>query len=656
LTHLVGQQLGRYLIQEEIGRGGMARVFRALDTMLKRTVALKVLAAQLAIDPEFAQRFEREAVTAANLRHPNIVTIYDVGEHNGFRYIAMEYVRGRTLHAIVEERGALGLGYAIGIIGPVAAALDYAHSQGAVHRDIKPQNIMIDVEGRVLLADFGIAQAPEGSGERLTRTGIFMGTPEYISPEQASAQRVDGRSDLYSLGIATYEVITGEVPFSGATPQLIVAHAQKTPPPPSSIDPSQPPELDLVLARILAKRPESRFASGMAFVEGLRVVARKHGIAVATTPQIADLALPRNSSAGESTISLGRGQTPFAAPAPILPPPAPRPPPAGGSDPSVEPTQVGSAPRDVRPARVPPVSVARPPLAEPPRARTVPPVVSRRTGDGDDGRYTSRSEPIRATGGYGGARDNSPRTWIVGGLLGGLFLVLLFVLWRTVNPATTPTIPITRQPVASTVPTMVTLTPSPTPLPTNTPTLAPTEAATAAPVQASAVPVEPTNRPPPPSDTPEPPPPPSDTPGPPTDTPVIEVSPTITPTVEISPTVTPVPPTETSTSPPSSTDTPTPPTPTATTAAVSPSPPTSATAIVSPSPPHSPTPMTPTPPHTATPTPTATIGTVVVSPTPTKTATATATPTGTATATSPPTATPSPTETATAMATATPTP
>ncbi|MDQ2998782.1 MAG: protein kinase [Chloroflexota bacterium] len=234
MTHLIGKQLGRFTIQEEIGRGGMARVYRAQDTQLKRTVAIKVLLPQLAVDPEFAQRFERESITAANLRHPNIVTIYDVGEQDGLHYIAMEYVRGHTLHAIIEARGALGLGYAITIIGPVAAALDYAHRQGAVHRDIKPQNIMIDVDGRVLLTDFGIAQAPDGSntgGERLTRTGIFMGTPEYISPEQASAQRVDGRSDLYSLGIATYEVITGNVPFSGATPQLIATHAQTLPPP-----------------------------------------------------------------------------------------------------------------------------------------------------------------------------------------------------------------------------------------------------------------------------------------------------------------------------------------------------------------------------------------------------------------------------------------
>jgi len=254
LTHLIGKQLGRYTIQEEIGRGGMARVYRAQDTQLKRTVAIKVLLPQLAVDPEFAERFEREAVTAANLRHSNIVTIYDVGEQDGLRYIAMEYVRGHTLHAIIQERGALGLGYAITIVGPVAAALDYAHRQGAVHRDIKPQNIMIDVDGRVLLTDFGIAQAPEGGsggGERLTRTGIFMGTPEYISPEQASAQRVDGRSDLYSLGIATYEVITGNVPFSGATPQLIVAHAQTPPPPISTQDRDLPPELDQVMSALI---------------------------------------------------------------------------------------------------------------------------------------------------------------------------------------------------------------------------------------------------------------------------------------------------------------------------------------------------------------------------------------------------------------------
>jgi serine/threonine protein kinase len=332
MTRLIGQHLGRYLVQEEIGRGGMARVYRAFDTSLKRTVALKVMAPHLALDPEFERRFEREAITVANLRHPNIVTVYDIGEANGLRYIAMEYVRGRTLHAIIRERGALGLAIAISIIAPVADALDHAHAQGAVHRDVKPHNILIDIEGRVLLTDFGIAQAPDG--ERLTRTGIFMGTPEYISPEQASAQRVDGRSDLYSLAIVTYEIITGVVPFSGATPQLIMAHVQSPPPPPSSIAPQEPPELDLVLARALAKRPEQRFGSGAAFVEALRIIARRNDVAPASQQEIADLALPRAvpqrtalssatingpavrpiSGSAEQVVSLRGDQTPIGAP------------------------------------------------------------------------------------------------------------------------------------------------------------------------------------------------------------------------------------------------------------------------------------------------------------------------------------------------------
>jgi serine/threonine-protein kinase len=523
----------------------MAHVYRALDTLLQRTVALKVLAPQLAIDPEFARRFEREAVTAANLRHPNIVTIYDVGEHNGLRYIAMEYVRGRTLHAIIEERGALGLGYAIGIIGPVAAALDHAHSQGAVHRDVKPQNIMIDTDGRVLLTDFGIAQAPEGaSGERLTRTGIFMGTPEYISPEQASAQRVDGRSDLYSLGIATYEIVTGVVPFSGATPQLIVAHVQTPPPPPSSIDPAQPPELDLVLARILAKRPEQRFATGDAFLTALQIVARKHGIVSATAKQIAGLSLPASSSAGQSTVSLGRGQTPHGDRRPIVPPPVSPLPPADAD----LLTQAGrrTSPRS-QPASVPP-----------PRERPVTPPASRPLPEDQRfARPATRSAALSqssAGGGGGGGGMRVPWT-IAGPVLGGLFIALLLVLYRgasgRVPGALTATPNLT--PIASLIPTSVTDTPTLTPLPTEEPTLAPTEEPlpTLEPTlpieqptvrQATRVPPAPTPEPPlptidlptpePPSATPEPP---SATPEPPTATSPPEPTPTASSIVSPSP-------------------------------------------------------------------------------------------------------------------------
>jgi serine/threonine-protein kinase len=551
LTHLIGKQLGRYTIQEEIGRGGMARVYRAQDSQLKRIVAIKVLLPQLAVDPEFAQRFEREAVTAANLRHPNIVTIYDVGEQDGLRYIAMEYVRGHTLHTIIEERGALGLGYAIPIIGPVAAALDYAHRQGAVHRDIKPQNIMIDVDGRVLLTDFGIAQAPDGSsgGQRLTRTGIFMGTPEYISPEQASAQRVDGRSDLYSLGIATYEVITGNVPFSGATPQLIVAHAQTPPPPITTQDRDLPPELDLLMARILAKRPDQRFATGAAFVDQLRNVARQHGLAVASPRQLAAL-VPSAASAGTSTIARSRQPLPPAAsPPPVVP--------RVGSD---EPTQVGPTP--VRPA-----------VPAPPRSRPAvePPTMPRA---GLSGEYAAEPDrvpaaPPRRTAADPPDNDGGRRmAMVIGGLFGGLFLVVLFVVINRPFAGAGPNVTPTRPLPSSTIPTLApsaTPTATATPVPTATPTVPPIEATAEplAPTEEPAAPIVPTPVPPPPDTfTPEPPPPDTPTVASPTPPSVTPESPTpASPTVATPSTA---PPTVTTEEP------------------VSPSPEPSATATVSP--------------------------------------------------------------------------
>ncbi|MEI7645407.1 MAG: protein kinase, partial [Chloroflexales bacterium] len=316
MTNLLGRRLGRYEIRAEIGRGGMARVYRAVDTLLQRPVAIKVLAVQLSMDPEFIQRFAREARTAAGLRHPGIVTIYDVGEQDGLYFIAMEYIDGRTLHSILEEQSALGIGYAVSLLDPVARALDFAHTQGAVHRDVKPHNVMLDVTGRVLLTDFGIAQTPEADGERLTRTGVFMGTPEYISPEQAEAGRVDGRSDLYSLGVMAYEIITGRVPFTGAAPQLIVSHAQLPPPPPTSVRAHLPSEIDAVLARALAKRPESRYPSGTDMVEALRGVAQRYGEPLVDREQLAALVGIPHAAPDES-----RPPRP-----PAIPPSAPRPP------------------------------------------------------------------------------------------------------------------------------------------------------------------------------------------------------------------------------------------------------------------------------------------------------------------------------------------
>ncbi len=357
LTQLVGRRLGRYEIQQEIGRGGMARVYRAVDTLLQRPVAIKVLAPQLGMDPEFARRFEREAITAANLRHPAIVTIYDVGEKDGLHFIAMEFVHGRSLHAILEDRGALGLGYAISILDPLAQALDYAHSRGAVHRDVKPHNVLIDRDGRVLLTDFGIAQMPDADTERLTRTGVFMGTPEYISPEQAQASRVDGRSDLYSLGVVAYEIITGRVPFSGATPQLIIAHAQTPPPPPSRIAPHIPGELDLVFMRALAKDAALRYSNGATMVAALQAIAHQHGIPLASSQQIADLVKPADSS-GQPTISLGKDQATAASHPPVVAPP-----PLVAAAPVAQPSGHSSIPPVPPPPAAPAVPTAPPPAS-----------------------------------------------------------------------------------------------------------------------------------------------------------------------------------------------------------------------------------------------------------------------------------------------------
>lgn len=446
----------------------MARVYRATDTLLQRSVALKVLAPQLAIDPEFAERFQREAVTAANLRHPNIVTIYDVGEQDGLRYIAMEYVRGRTLHTIIQERGALGLGIAIAIVGPVAAALDYAHSRGAVHRDVKPQNIMVDAEGRVLLTDFGIAQAPDLSGERLTRTGVFMGTPEYISPEQASAQMVDGRSDLYSLGIATYEMITGAVPFSGATPQLIVAHTQETPPPLSRKDPSQPQELDAVMGRILAKRPANRFANGAAFMKALNIVANRNTVPVATTAHLAALASPAALSEGVDTVLLGRDATQRgASPVPNRPPPVlPRP------QTAQQETVAGNTP----PSTVPPRTTA--PERRTSQSRPLP----------------SQPRPHTASAPAGGL------TSIIWPVVAAIALVAVAVFFslesRNDPPSNTPTVGLSTSAPASVTPVPPTSAPTPTQTSEPSPSTEPaTQQATSVPIVSTAVPVVPTAAP-----------------------------------------------------------------------------------------------------------------------------------------------------------------
>lgn len=252
---------GRYELHRRLARGGMADVFLARDQLLDRPVAVKVLFPQFAAEPTFVERFRREAQAAANLNHPSIVAVYDWGEHDNTYFIVMEYVEGRSLAEIIRAEGTLHPDRSAEIATDVAAALGFAHRNGTVHRDVKPGNILITPSGQVKVTDFGIARA-FGGGDDLTQTGSVMGTATYFSPEQAQGKNVDPRSDLYSLGIVLFEMITGNPPFLGDSPVAIAyKHVQEAPPRPTSINPAVPKSLEGIIARMLAKNPDQRYAS-----------------------------------------------------------------------------------------------------------------------------------------------------------------------------------------------------------------------------------------------------------------------------------------------------------------------------------------------------------------------------------------------------------
>jgi serine/threonine-protein kinase len=245
----------------------MAVVYRALDRTLGRQVAIKVLREQFAADPEFVERFDREARSAARLSHPNIVDIYDVGADGETRFIVMELVEGENLKSLIRRGGALPPALVIGYGREVGAALEYAHRRGIVHRDVKPQNVLLDADGHAKLTDFGIAQAAESVG--LTQTGV-LGTPQYMSPEQARGRGVGPASDVYSLGVVLYELATGRLPFQADSPLAIaLRHVEDEPPAPRSLNPSVPPALEAVILRALAKAPAERFASAADLVDAL---------------------------------------------------------------------------------------------------------------------------------------------------------------------------------------------------------------------------------------------------------------------------------------------------------------------------------------------------------------------------------------------------
>jgi eukaryotic-like serine/threonine-protein kinase len=248
---------GRYQVERKLGAGGMANVYLAEDQELGRRVAIKILNDRHAGDEQFVERFRREAKNAAALSHPNIVSIYDRGEAEGTYYIAMEYLDGRSLKELIVQRGPAPITVSVEYARQILSALRFAHRHGIVHRDIKPHNALVDAEGRVKVTDFGIARA---GASQMTEAGSIVGTAQYLSPEQARGTDVDQRSDLYSLGIVLYELLTGTLPFNGDTPvEIAMKHLSTVPELPSARRPEIPRDLDLIVMRALAKDPDDRY-------------------------------------------------------------------------------------------------------------------------------------------------------------------------------------------------------------------------------------------------------------------------------------------------------------------------------------------------------------------------------------------------------------
>jgi predicted Ser/Thr protein kinase len=309
-----------YEVEREIGRGGMAVVFKARDLELERPVALKVLPPELAPVATVAERFKREARLAASLDHPNIIPVYRVGQASGVLYMAMKFIDGRPLDALVADHGPLALPVVLTVLRGAARAIAYAHQHGIVHRDIKGANILIDRGGRVVVSDFGIARAVESA--TLTATGVMIGTPHFMSPEQCAGKPVGPQSDQYSLGIVAYQLLTGSVPFDGDSLPEILQHHWFTPPPDASLmRPDSPAALTAAVLRMLAKDPAQRFASTDDLVSALDAIpfgpvdraAGEAGLRALVVPAVTQDASPASPHvAGEGVASGATPRTPDA--------------------------------------------------------------------------------------------------------------------------------------------------------------------------------------------------------------------------------------------------------------------------------------------------------------------------------------------------------
>jgi len=263
---MVGEVLAdRYELEELVGTGGMSSVFRAHDRLLDRKVALKILHQQYSGDDDYVERFKREARSVAALSHPNVVTVIDRGEHEDRQFIVFEYVEGENLKRLIERRGPAPVPNALELAIQIARGLAFAHQQGLIHRDVKPQNVLLNGDGRAKVTDFGIARSLNVQ-RGMTQTGTVLGTSDYIAPEQAQGQRVDEHTDVYSLGVVVYELLTGEVPFPGENfVAVAMRHINEEPPSVREKRPDVPVRVDEAVRRAMAKRPEDRFPTMDAF-------------------------------------------------------------------------------------------------------------------------------------------------------------------------------------------------------------------------------------------------------------------------------------------------------------------------------------------------------------------------------------------------------
>ena len=318
LEDLTGQVLGPYRLEALIGRGGMATVYRAHQTSMQRDVAIKVMAPHLAGNPEFVARFEREARVIARLQHPHILPVFDFGRTDAYIYLVMRLVEGGVLSD--KLRQPLSLQQVGRFLDQIASALEYAHKQGVVHRDLKPTNVLLDEEDNVYLTDFGIAKMVAGAttGVSLTATGNVMGTPAYMAPEQWRSEPVDARTDIYALGVMLYEMLLGALPFQSDTPfGLMYQHFDQSPPPPRVLNPDLPPTVEQIVLRALAKPPDARYASAQRMAADFQRALR------ALPPEKLAAPLPRvtQEQVARATPPAGSTRATVSPEAPTVPPP-----------------------------------------------------------------------------------------------------------------------------------------------------------------------------------------------------------------------------------------------------------------------------------------------------------------------------------------------